>query len=768
MRRSVSAKAIVLFTALLALAFVLGGWLAGEPVYAPLKLLYYFEPWRGLPRDFETPPWDVLIWDGAAQFYVWRELVRSLWLGGEPPLWNPYALCGTPLLANSQSAPFYPLQLLLLPLPTWLGTSVWVGFHLFWAGAGVGLWLWRRGLGEAAFLGAFVWMFSLFMMAWLPLSSVPAALSWWGWLLLGLETLRERGARGIPAFALPFGMMVLAGHLQFALYGALMSLLYALYLGFSTRAQGGVGRHWGTLAAAYLLGAMVASVQLLPVLEFAGYSHRQSVATEAGYQAYIRNALPLFHLITAWFPDAYGNPRDGSYWGAVNYAELAFSVGAFGLLLALMGVRRRGPGAFWLGVGVLALLIALGTPLTKLLYFYLPGFSATGSPARILSLWVFCMAILIAYGFHDLGGWWRALLAWGVLLGLALLLAELTLPQGVSRAPLWDYVQREGMKYLLVFGALSALGLFAVALLGGTAQERRSRFAVVLKAVLALMVVGTTVIQSVGLVSRARAPLSAVFPPIADMPTLGVGERVAVVNTRWSLYEPPHARMPPNTPAAYRLYDVGGYDSLIPRHYKRFLDLLNGQDSAPPENGNMLFVKRVVPELALLRVRAVLTPDGWREFSPAPVQLQPVEWLPDEEAVWARLQQNPFPKAIPVFGEDARRALQEYGTGAFVAGAMLEWLEYRATRVALRVVNPARQTAWLLMTDTWYPGWSATVNGKSVPLLQANGAFRAVPIPPGESQVEMRFLPRSFQIGALLSLMSLALLLLLSRVRRGD
>ncbi|OYT72588.1 MAG: hypothetical protein CFK48_02625, partial [Armatimonadetes bacterium CP1_7O] len=166
MRRSVSAKAIVLFTALLALAFVLGGWLAGEPVYAPLKLLYYFEPWRGLPRDFETPPWDVLIWDGAAQFYVWRELVRSLWLGGEPPLWNPYALCGTPLLANSQSAPFYPLQLLLLPLPTWLGTSVWVGFHLFWAGAGVGLWLWRRGLGEAAFLGAFVWMFSLFMMAW--------------------------------------------------------------------------------------------------------------------------------------------------------------------------------------------------------------------------------------------------------------------------------------------------------------------------------------------------------------------------------------------------------------------------------------------------------------------------------------------------------------------------------------------------------------------------------------------------------------------------
>lgn len=756
------------FTALFALAFVLGGWLAGEPVYAPLKLLYYFEPWRWLPHAFEVPPWDVLIWDGVAQFYVWRELVRSLWLSGELPLWNPYALCGAPLLANSQSAPFYLPQLLLLPLPSWLGAGVWVWFHLCWAGLGLGLWLRRRGLNEGALLGAFVWMFSLFMMAWLPLSSVPATLSWWGWLLLGLEVLRERGARGIPAFALPFGMMLLVGHLQFAFYGALMSLLYALYLGFETRVQGGMGRYWGMLVAAYLLGAMVASVQLLPTLELSRYSHRQSVPTEAGYQAYIRNALPLFHLVTAWFPNAYGTPHDGSYWGAVHYAELAFSVGAFGLLMALMGVRRRGQGAFWLGVGLLALLIALGTPLTKGLYFYLPGFSATGSPARILSLWVFCMAILIAYGFHDMSGWRRALLAWGSLLGVALLLAELTLPQGVSREPLWAHVQAMGIAYLLAFGALSAMGWFAVALLVGSAQERRARFAVMSKAVLVLMVVATALIECNGLASRARAPLSAMFPPIADMPALQLGERIAVLNTRWSLYKPPPARMPPNTPAAYRLYDVGGYDSLLPRHYKRFLDLLNAQDSAPPENGNMLFVKRVVPELALLRVRAVLTPDGWTELPPAPVRLQPVQWLPDEEAIWARLQENPFPKTIPVFGEDAQRALQEYGTGISVEGVTLEWLEYRATRVTLRVVNPAQQTAWLLIADTWYPGWSATVNGRSVPLLQANGAFRAVPIPPGESRVAMRFLPRSFQIGVLLSSVSLAVIASLIRIRKSD
>ncbi|GIV10904.1 MAG: hypothetical protein KatS3mg020_0395 [Fimbriimonadales bacterium] len=212
--------------------------------------------------------------------------------------------------------------------------------------------------------------------------------------------------------------------------------------------------------------------------------------------------------------------------------------------------------------------------------------------------------------------------------------------------------------------------------------------------------------------------------------------------------------MPPNTPAAYRLYDVGGYDSLLPRHYKRFLDILNGQDSAPPENGNMLFVKVWNPALMYLRVKAVLTPDGWMRLDPAPARLQPLELLPDEETVWARLQMNPFPDAIPVYGEAAQRAAQQYGRGVQVDNLTLEWQAYRATYLRLRVVNPTNQTSWLLIADTWYPGWSATVNARSVPVLQANGAFRAVPIPAGEAIVEMRFLPCSFMIGALLSVMS--------------
>ncbi len=756
-QRPISTAYLVLAAAVLGIIPLVNGLIKGEFVYAPLKLLFHFEPWRGMPHSFEKPAWDVLIWDGAAQFYAWRDLVRTLWLSGELPLWNPYALCGTPLLANSQSAPFYPPHLLALPLPTWLAVSVLAWFNLFWASLGLGLWLRRRGLNKLAIaIGMTIWALNLFIVAWLPLSSVPATLSWFGWLLTGLEVLRERGWRGAWAFVLPLGMMLLAGHLQFAFYGVLMSLLYALYLGYETRTQGGLARYTLTLCVSYLLGGLLAAVQLLPALELSGYSHRQAVPTEAGYQAYARNALPLFHLITAWFPNAYGNLREGDYWGAVHYAELALCVGPFGLLLALMGVCRRGQGGFWMGIGLLALLIALGTPLTKLLYFYLPGYSATGSPARILCLWAFSMAILAAYGSQDLSIWKRALGAWAGLLVFALLLTELTLPQGVE----WDRLA-VGMltDFVSYFLLVLTVGGFVLAQRVGAFAKRPIPYPLLL--VLVPLLVLAALPRS--------APLSAAYPPLSDLPAFATGERVAVLNTRWSLYEPPPARMPPNTPIAYRLHDVGGYDSLLPRHYKRFLDLLNGQDSAPPENGNMLFVKALNPALAHLRVGAVLTPDGWMRLTPAPARLQPLEVLPDEEAVWARLQANPFPDAIPTYGEAAQRAIQQYGQGALIENPTLEWQAYRATYLRLRVVNPLQQTSWLLLTDTWYPGWSATVNGNSVPVLQANGAFRAVPIPAGEAIVEMRFMPHSFMLGALLSSLSLGVtvssLLLTRRVR---
>jgi uncharacterized membrane protein YfhO len=60
-----------------------------------------------------------------------------------------------------------------------------------------------------------------------------------------------------------------------------------------------------------------------------------------------------------------------------------------------------------------------------------------------------------------------------------------------------------------------------------------------------------------------------------------------------------------------------------------------------------------------------------------------------------------------------------------------------------------------VLADTFYPGWQATLDGQPVEILRANHTFRAVAFPPGEHTVVFRYLPLSFQVGAVVSLLTL-------------
>jgi hypothetical protein len=67
--------------------------------------------------------------------------------------------------------------------------------------------------------------------------------------------------------------------------------------------------------------------------------------------------------------------------------------------------------------------------------------------------------------------------------------------------------------------------------------------------------------------------------------------------------------------------------------------------------------------------------------------------------------------------------------------------------------------AWLVLSDTYYPGWRATIDGQPAPVLRGDVLFRVVPVPGGEHDVHFRFAPMSIEVGAAISLASLACLL---------
>ena len=90
-------------------------------------------------------------------------------------------------------------------------------------------------------------------------------------------------------------------------------------------------------------------------------------------------------------------------------------------------------------------------------------------------------------------------------------------------------------------------------------------------------------------------------------------------------------------------------------------------------------------------------------------------------------------------------------------GGAVTWKVRGTDRIELTV--DAKADSLLVLSDTHYPGWEATVDGVPAPVLRANLAFRAVSVPSGTHQVVMRFRPSSARYGILGTALSIAAVL---------
>ncbi len=628
--------------------------LTGQAAFLPADLLSGVAPWKtASPASPDAANWNVLRYDGITQFYPWRQETSRQMRAGKIPLWNTHQFAGdggTPLLANSQSAPLYPLNALFYMMPTgrlWYAFGLSAFVHMTLAAWGMFLLL-RIGVKLRrlpSLLGAGAWAMSGPVITWLSLPTFLAVACWIPWLLLLVRVAHERAgtrtgrcaAVGAGAVA---GLMMLAGHLQIAFYGLLAGGLYAAHLGFYGWRAGRIRPlHWliGVFGAGVLALALAAP-QVLPSVELSRVSHRATPATMDLYRGYIAAALPPRNLVTLLAPNFFGEPNHGLYWndtamGGNNYAEWAAYVGVAPLLLACYAVfsvpwksvkRDASPNStnatlapnvtsdrnFFVGLAVLAAALAMGTPLNLLFFFGVPGWGQTGNPARSLLLWAFALSALAAIGLQALleataprdgaappkRGNERAALASATVpflisaagMSLAAKWAQLAFPQ-TPFAALWNQAM-PGLIVALTFFALTTALLFAAP----HVAERRKRL---LGAVLVVLAVGDSFVWGANY-NPITAP-ERVYPQTPGIAFLR-GEAknflVAPVNTHWSvLPTPPQgAVLPPNAATVYGFRDMGGYDSLFRASSKiRLREQADGADPSPPENGNMAFVKSV-------------------------------------------------------------------------------------------------------------------------------------------------------------------------------
>ncbi|MCX6048047.1 MAG: hypothetical protein NT075_23345, partial [Chloroflexi bacterium] len=72
-------------------------------------------------------------------------------------------------------------------------------------------------------------------------------------------------------------------------------------------------------------------------------------------------------------------------------------------------------------------------------------------------------------------------------------------------------------------------------------------------------------------------------------------------------------------------------------------------------------------------------------------------------------------------------------------------IHYGSNELTVQVATP--DAAYLVLSELWYPGWRATVNGAPAEVLRANGALRAIALPAGAATVHLWFAPISWRIG---------------------
>lgn len=726
-----------------------------------------------------------------------------------PPTWNPWLHGGQPVLSNPNYAAFYP--------PTWLGSLVAPAYALSLLAAGhmalafAGAWrLGRRltgGTGGAALVaigfsgcGAFLSL----------LNSFPAycGLAWLPWILDAACGLLEKAVPGRLAIAswLPRAFLLgLLVALQFLCGEPVLTIATGVaLLALALTAAGRRGAAFAQLAAAALISALLAAVQLVPTLgRLADSPRAHGLQTEAASLW----SMPPARAIEIAFPRVFGDSgRDlaGLSFGWDLYDRGFPYVASLytSLLLALLGlvallrwpIQRR---AAWGLTVAAAFFLALGrhNPLYAGLRAALPPLAVVRYPEKFAVLGIAALSLAGALGWSWLLGERAAGRArqadFPLVLAIVVLALAATVALALTLTPalaLW-YVRvhnapgltpRElaaASRFLIREGWWAAGTASAVAAL--LALVRWPRTPRRLLEALALTLVASDLWRyGHGLVRVIPARAYAVPPPLAAsllpprdrlyLEEQGEGPEI-FVRTPEAMTDLTYAhlaRLEPYSGLLWRLPLAfpADYDLMLTGAARRARSILR-EDTGDRElawrflgawNAGTLLLRK---DLSLW-AREVARDRGALPIVPVanPYRLDRFRFVPsvafhpngEEALAAARAERYRLDRREHCVRPERPRETLDYPPGARLLA-----LEDRASRV--RVGYRATGGSCFVMAATYDRGWSATVDGRPATVYPTAAGQMAVLVPAGEHHLELAYRDRLLAPGAALTLTTLAL-----------
>jgi len=739
---------------------------------------------------------------------------------GTPPIWSPYTLGGSPLLAGLGYPAYYPVNLLInrvLGINPLESTALQTVINLFIAALGIYLFL---GVLKLSIMARIFGALSLCASAWfISHAYIPAFLNAAVWIPLlfftGEKMVRGR-AFSVHAIlsALFIGFSFLGGfpHVTLCgLYGAGVWIIARSLFGKDHGRSGLKSRLAPT--AAFIIAAVIAlgiaSIELIPSAEFKKNSLRSEDYTLSFYK---ESSIQVYGLIEQIAPGFFGHPVDPDGGGGLtksykeflpyrlflqdnvqnNFQENALYIGIIPFLLAICALfsALRAPTVIFLLITVFTLLIACGTPLMDFCYHFLPGLKV-GNPKRIMVLYTFALSVLAAIGFHNLfckdeskpsRAGTVIFLIFGA--GLTICLSACYRPM-FSMISEWWTAKAESMKLvkppteeeltttigflrnLLWIPAAGALYLGIVRIFAR--WKLRSNIAGVL---ILAFTVGELLYFCNNLITYQQGDVQ--YPQTKATDFLEA-KRAEGGPFRVSSFANDLCLIP-DYAAIHGIESLGGGSALMNRRYAQFCQavepgIIDKEDPRivyglkSPESLTSPLIDLVgVRYLAITKLADVPQMEkagftlAFREDS------ESIAFFENKDAMQRAFAVTSFRRAATpeeaislISSKEFNPSIEVIIEGELPEGFQtnpdpngktpdLKIVSYGPTSVEIKA-DMAGAQGFLVLTDNFYPGWRAIVDGEETPIYPANSTFRALALGKGVHTIKFEYAPLTRKLG---------------------
>lgn len=690
-------------------------------------------------------------------FYWYETFIKEQILSGNIPLWNPYYYSGHPFLANPQTFLFYPSQIFYIFLSLPIAFNVDIVLHIIIAAIGTYYLAFTiTGSKNAGIASSLIYSLNGYFMnkigaGHLTMIHTAALIPWIFYFIE--KAFQKENIFFLAISGIIFGLQILGGEPQNNFYTGLFCLLFFLLRFFIIKPSIPAEKRF-RFGLYFLIIPVIAfgisAIQILPSLEFMSLSDR----AERSYEFATAFSFPIQNLYTLLVPDII-NVDKVLFWDAslpirklIRNWELGCYVGILSLILAGIGAAFYKHRRYSLCLGIIILISAsmmFGqyTPIYYLYYKIIPGISLFRIPARCLVIFILSISILAGFGICYLSN---------------------------SRLSKRKQILTTSCITILI------LCLFAGAIFFDTAIHTK-------KLIYALSImIGSLIILHLNIFFKNKRLIIGIFlftifidlyliysfqfPKLYSHKLIKPFEYESIFQEDPGLYR---VNIPINSlrGMAFNYYGTNGYSPLVLNNYFTFIhsmadipkfkstrhtlsdSLFNselvfsskilGIKYAMVKNQSgyeLLMAKNIIPRAVLVRNAVVLPKEEHIEYIKKP------DFDPGNEVLLELIPKNHLLLA----------SKQTDGP----SNDTVTITKYEPNQITLSSFS--NSSAYLVLSDNYYPGWRAYVDGNEVKILRANYLLRALPLLPGHHNIVFVYRPTSFIVGAIISIFTLLLL----------